>query len=213
MVRTLGALIDRRDAANTLADSLGRRLGAIAREQQHRSPRPRVFFEEWDEPLIAAIGWVSELIEIAGGSDVCRASSRGCGRQGPDRHAGRHRGGPPGRDPRLLVRQEGRAGAHLLPSRLGPGPRRRREATLAYAAAKAALTTYSKGLSKEVGPKGVRVNTVAPGFIETAAAQRLIARLAEKGGTDEDTARQWWRTSPPPMRALFVPARARSWPI
>jgi NAD(P)-dependent dehydrogenase (short-subunit alcohol dehydrogenase family) len=34
------------------------------------------------------------------------------------------------------------------------------------------------------------VNTVAPGFIETAAAQRLIARLAEKGGTDEDTARQ-----------------------
>jgi NAD(P)-dependent dehydrogenase (short-subunit alcohol dehydrogenase family) len=64
------------------------------------------------------------------------------------------------------------------------------EATLAYAAAKAALTTYSKGLSKEVGPKGVRVNTVAPGFIETAAAQRLIARLAEKGETDEDTARQ-----------------------
>jgi NAD(P)-dependent dehydrogenase (short-subunit alcohol dehydrogenase family) len=64
------------------------------------------------------------------------------------------------------------------------------EATLAYAAAKAALTTYSKGLSKEVGPKGVRVNTVAPGFIETAAAQRLIARLAEKAGTDEDTASQ-----------------------
>src|SRR5437867_12252687 len=50
------------------------------------------------------------------------------------------------------------------------------EATLAYAAAKAALTTYSKGLSKEVGPKGVRVNTVAPGFIETTAAQRLVVR-------------------------------------
>jgi NAD(P)-dependent dehydrogenase (short-subunit alcohol dehydrogenase family) len=64
------------------------------------------------------------------------------------------------------------------------------EATLAYAAAKAALTTYSKGLSKEVGPKGVRVNTVAPGFIETTAAHRLIARLAKKAGTDEDTARQ-----------------------
>jgi NAD(P)-dependent dehydrogenase (short-subunit alcohol dehydrogenase family) len=64
------------------------------------------------------------------------------------------------------------------------------EATLAYAAAKAALTTYSKGLSKELGPKGIRVNTVAPGFIETAAAQRLITRLAEKAGTDEDTARQ-----------------------
>ncbi len=64
------------------------------------------------------------------------------------------------------------------------------EATLAYAAAKAALTTYSKGLSKEVGPKGIRVNTVAPGFIETAAAHRLIVRLAEKAGTDEDAARQ-----------------------
>jgi NAD(P)-dependent dehydrogenase (short-subunit alcohol dehydrogenase family) len=64
------------------------------------------------------------------------------------------------------------------------------EATLAYAAAKAALTTYSKGLSKEVGPRGVRVNTVAPGFIETTAAHRLIARLAERAGTDEDTARQ-----------------------
>ena len=64
------------------------------------------------------------------------------------------------------------------------------EATLAYAAAKAALTTYSKGLSKEVGPRGVRVNTVAPGFIETKAAHRLIVRLADQAGTDENVARQ-----------------------
>ena len=64
------------------------------------------------------------------------------------------------------------------------------EATLAYAAAKGALTTYSKGLSNEVGPKGIRVNTVAPGFIETSAAQALIERLAKQSGTDMETARQ-----------------------
>jgi len=64
------------------------------------------------------------------------------------------------------------------------------EATLAYAAAKAALATYSKGLSNEVGPKGIRVNAVAPGFTETAAARRLILRLAEEQGVDESRARQ-----------------------
>jgi NAD(P)-dependent dehydrogenase (short-subunit alcohol dehydrogenase family) len=64
------------------------------------------------------------------------------------------------------------------------------EATLAYAAAKAALTNYSKGLSKEVGPRGIRVNTVAPGFTETKAAEELIGRLAAQAGTDTTAARQ-----------------------
>jgi NAD(P)-dependent dehydrogenase (short-subunit alcohol dehydrogenase family) len=64
------------------------------------------------------------------------------------------------------------------------------EATLAYAAAKAALTNYSKGLSNQIAPSGVRVISVAPGFIETKAAERLIARLAENAVTDLDTARQ-----------------------
>lgn len=62
------------------------------------------------------------------------------------------------------------------------------EATLAYAAAKAALSNYSKGLSNEFSPKGIRINTVAPGFIETSAATGLIRRLAETSGTSEAAA-------------------------
>jgi NAD(P)-dependent dehydrogenase (short-subunit alcohol dehydrogenase family) len=64
------------------------------------------------------------------------------------------------------------------------------EATLAYAAAKAALTNYSKGLSKDVSPRGIRVNSVAPGFTETEAATRLIERLAKEAATDTTAARQ-----------------------
>ena len=64
------------------------------------------------------------------------------------------------------------------------------DSTLAYAAAKAALTNYSKALSNEVSPKGVRVVTVSPGFIETDAATRMIERMAEKDGSDYATARQ-----------------------
>lgn len=58
------------------------------------------------------------------------------------------------------------------------------EATMGYAAAKAALSVYSKGLSKEVSPKGVRVLRVAPGWIETEASIRLAERLATEAGTD-----------------------------
>jgi NAD(P)-dependent dehydrogenase (short-subunit alcohol dehydrogenase family) len=64
------------------------------------------------------------------------------------------------------------------------------EATLGYAAAKAALTNYSKGLSKEVARHGIRVNSVAPGFTETKAAEALIERLAAEAGTDTAAARQ-----------------------
>lgn len=58
------------------------------------------------------------------------------------------------------------------------------EATTAYAAAKAALSTYSKSLSKEVSPKGVRVVRVSPGWIETEASVALAERLAQEAGTD-----------------------------
>ncbi|MEQ4451616.1 SDR family oxidoreductase [Kosakonia sp. YIM B13605] len=58
------------------------------------------------------------------------------------------------------------------------------ESTTAYAAAKAALSTYSKSLSKEVSPKGIRVLRVAPGWIETEASVALAERLAHQAGTD-----------------------------
>jgi NAD(P)-dependent dehydrogenase (short-subunit alcohol dehydrogenase family) len=61
------------------------------------------------------------------------------------------------------------------------------EATTAYASAKAALKTYSKSISKELGPKGVRVNVVSPGWIMTESSVHLLERLqATNGGTIED---------------------------
>jgi len=64
------------------------------------------------------------------------------------------------------------------------------DATIAYAAAKAALANYSKGLSKEVSPKGIRVVRVSPGWVETDGAVGLVQDLAEAQGTDYAGARR-----------------------
>jgi iron complex transport system substrate-binding protein len=70
MVRTLGALVGVPEKADALAASLADRV-AKARERASRLPRhPRIYFEEWDEPMISGIGWVSELMEAAGGIEV-----------------------------------------------------------------------------------------------------------------------------------------------
>jgi NAD(P)-dependent dehydrogenase (short-subunit alcohol dehydrogenase family) len=69
------------------------------------------------------------------------------------------------------------------------------ESTLAYASAKAALSNYSKGLSKEVGPKGIRVVRVAPGWVGTDAAVRMVERLAKASGTDYAAAQKGLMTS------------------
>jgi iron complex transport system substrate-binding protein len=70
MIRTLGALIGCQEKAGALAARLEARLAAAAEKAARRTSSPRVYFEEWDDPLISGIGWVSELIEIAGGIDV-----------------------------------------------------------------------------------------------------------------------------------------------
>ena len=64
------------------------------------------------------------------------------------------------------------------------------ESTIAYAAAKAALSTYSKALSKEVTRKGIRVVRVSPGWVETEAAVALAERLAGQAGTDDEGGKQ-----------------------
>ena len=62
------------------------------------------------------------------------------------------------------------------------------DATLGYAAAKAALSTYSKGLANELGPKGLRVNAISPGFVGTGAADGLVQRISEGQGIDREAA-------------------------
>jgi NAD(P)-dependent dehydrogenase (short-subunit alcohol dehydrogenase family) len=64
------------------------------------------------------------------------------------------------------------------------------ESTTAYAAAKAALSTYSKSLSKEVAPRGVRVVRASPGWVETDAAVAMAERLAEEAGTSYEGGKQ-----------------------
>jgi len=69
-VRRLGALVGAADKANTYADELRRGLDRIEAQAATLPRRPRVYFEEWDEPLITGIRWVAELVRIAGGDDV-----------------------------------------------------------------------------------------------------------------------------------------------
>jgi iron complex transport system substrate-binding protein len=76
MIRTLGALVDAADKAEALAASLARRLADVGGRAAQLARHPRVYFEEWDEPMISGIRWVAELIEIAGGVEVFPELSR-----------------------------------------------------------------------------------------------------------------------------------------
>lgn len=70
MIRTVGALIGVSGKADALANKLAARVDAVRAQSARLSSRPRVYFEEWDEPMISGLRWVSELVEAAGGIDV-----------------------------------------------------------------------------------------------------------------------------------------------
>jgi iron complex transport system substrate-binding protein len=69
-VLRLGALVGEAGKARAYADSLRRDLDAVAAGAARLPARPKVYFEEWDEPLISGIQWVAELVRIAGGTDI-----------------------------------------------------------------------------------------------------------------------------------------------
>jgi iron complex transport system substrate-binding protein len=75
-IRTCAALVGRAEAGEALADELVRGLDRLADAAAGLPRRPRAFFEEWPDPLIAGIRWVSELLELCGADDVC-ADRRG----------------------------------------------------------------------------------------------------------------------------------------
>jgi len=82
MIRMVGAVVGVSERAEELVGTLEARLAEARRRSEYLPKRPRVFFEEWNDPLISGIGWVSELIEIAGASTFSpTVETRAC--QGP----------------------------------------------------------------------------------------------------------------------------------
>jgi len=82
MILTLSAMVGAAEKGRQLVAELERNLGSIREAAARFARRPRVYFEEWDEPMISAIRWVSELVEIAGGEDVFSARSHSQGATG-----------------------------------------------------------------------------------------------------------------------------------
>ena len=79
MIRTVGGFVDQPAKAGALVESLNDRMAATRDRCAHLPRHPRIYFEEWDEPMISGIRWVSELIEFAGGTDVFETLSHAKG--------------------------------------------------------------------------------------------------------------------------------------
>jgi|SRR5690554_838981 len=76
MIVQLGSLVDKRNEAVRIAEQYHQKIQRIKKETALWKKRPKVYFEEWDDPMISGIQWVSELVEIAGGIDIYPEESR-----------------------------------------------------------------------------------------------------------------------------------------
>lgn len=136
-----------------------------------------------DETL-ARMGGVDVIVHVVGGSDAPAGGFAALGEAEWQNEFDRNLLPAVRLDRALLPSMIGQGSGVIIHissiQRLMPLP----EATTAYAAAKAALSAYSKSLSKEVGPKGIRVMRVSPGWIETEAAIALVERIAREDGSD-----------------------------
>ena len=125
MMRTLGAMIGCEAKARALAAQTPGRAHRRASTSATLRRRPRVYFEEWDDPLISGIRWVSELIAMAGGEDCFPGARRRTPRARPHhRRSARSAAPRPRHHFRLVVRQEIPSGARARACGLGGGTRR-----------------------------------------------------------------------------------------
>ena len=121
MIRMLGGLVGCQAAAEQLADRFAADLDRI-RESASRFPRRlRVFFEEWDEPLISGIRWVEELVEIAGGAPIFPGARRRPPRARSHRRPVGSRAARSGSGARVVVRKESAAVADSRTRGMGGG--------------------------------------------------------------------------------------------
>jgi iron complex transport system substrate-binding protein len=82
MILTLASIVGAADRGKALIEALEAHLSEIRAAARAFRRRPKVYFEEWDEPMISGIRWVSELVEIAGGEDIFAAQSHSQGAAG-----------------------------------------------------------------------------------------------------------------------------------
>ena len=121
-VRLVTAAVGRADEGAALAGALAGGLARLADAAASLPRRPRVFFEEWPDPLISGIRWVWVLVELCGGEDVCAESRSSHAAAGRTLRAGGGRAAGAGGGHRELVRKEGAPGGDCRAARVRETP-------------------------------------------------------------------------------------------